>query len=152
MPQVAHMVECPSRSRGLFEKRLGLLEAINLDPKQAPMYTKPLPCPVGNVALNTLSLPLPPRPFSFLACATLLRATQTVKVPQALGKTGPASPWAAEITSLTSSLSPCKGQNTMSHKKLPHLGLARVLRRRKTPSFLILSTRLHQVHIGRSSL
>lgn len=64
------VVAYPSKGRGLLKKRLGLLEAANLDPKPAPMHTKPLPLPVGNVALNPLSPDPPP-----LACATLLRVT-----------------------------------------------------------------------------
>lgn len=68
------MVEYPSKGRGLFEKRLGLLEAANLHPKLVPMHTKPLPSPARNATLNTVSLKPPPRLPPLLAWTTLLHS------------------------------------------------------------------------------
>lgn len=142
----------PSKGRGLFEKRLGLPEAAYPHPKLVPMHkTTPIPsqeCYPEYTEPQTSTEAASSPGMDYIS--TLLRDTPySESTPRLLSQEGrakakhpPVSPWAGDITSLTSLLSQCKGQNTMPHKKLPHLGqsgLARVLRRTKTPSFLLLS-------------
>lgn len=130
------MVEYAGRSRGLFEKTLGLLEASNLDPTPAPVHTKPLPSPVGNVTLNTLSLEPLPKLFPLLTRATLLRDTShSESTPRPLSQEGRAkakhpqfplglviSPLLPHFSPRARDRTPCLTRNCLIWDRLASLG------------------------------